>query len=117
MAIYKVVTPAVFPGIDAAQAKATGIGGVVHVRYAASSGAAKHHRMDLMEAFNLKRADIDITEADVHKGKAGLIEFLNAFHAQVPASYRPVGYAKALTMNTRPTREKVKPAAKKPAKK
>ena len=83
MAVYKVTTPAV---------AVEGAGDVSHVAYAGSSGAAKRARKAFAEAHGFKLNDIEITEAPTRSGKSGLIAYLNAFHAQVPATYKPAGY-------------------------
>jgi hypothetical protein len=72
-------------------------------------GAAKAFRRELAEACGFKLNDISIEETPIKTGKAGTIAYLNAFHAQVPASYEPTGYPDVASAK--------KKAVKKPAKK
>ena len=98
MAIYKVFTPE--------------IEGVVHVIHAPSMGAAKAARRGFAEGFSLKLNDVEIVEAEIKSGKAGTIAYLNAFHAQVPATYTPTGDPKSVSPRT-PAKKAAKKAAKK----
>ncbi len=90
MSIYRIATPP-----DAAEN--------VHAAYAPSEGAARAARRELSEAHGHKLLEITIAPIDLLPGKAGLIAYLNAFHAEAPASYVLTRYPKA--------------AAKKPKKK
>ena len=105
MPIYKVVTPAV-------KDEETGQR-VQHVRFASAEGAAKKFRRELAEAHDFKLAQVEYAPIDLKGGKAGVIAYLNAFHAQAPADYEPVGYPKAEPAKKTPA----KTSAKKPAKK
>lgn len=90
MAIYRVATPATPPGPDDAKE------GVVHVRFAPSEGAAKKFRRELAEQHGFKLAEVEYAVIDLRKGgKAGFIDYLNAYHAQAPGGYKPEGYPKA----------------------
>ena len=75
-------------------------------------GAAKAARRGFAEGFSLKLNDVEIVEAEIKSGKAGTISFLNAFHAQVPATYAPTGYPKSVSPRT-PAKKAAKKAAKK----
>jgi hypothetical protein len=90
MAIYRVATPAV----DDVHAEQGGNTGIVHVRFAPSEGAAKKHRRELAEAHGFKLDEVKYATIDAKGGKAGMIAYLNAFHAQAPAGYSPAGYSK-----------------------
>lgn len=82
MSIYQVATPAV--GDAGSQ--------VVHLRYSPSETQARKARRELAEAHGLKLDEVMYKAIDVKPGKAGLIAYLNSFHAQVPASYVAEGY-------------------------
>ena len=86
MTIYRVATPLV---TDADSQ------GVIHVRFAPNEGAARAFRRELAEAHSFKLDQVIYKPIDVHPGKAGLVAYLNAFHAQAPAEYVPAGYPKA----------------------
>ena len=81
MSIYRVATPA-------SPAKK------IHVAFGSSEGAARAARRELAEAHGFKLGDVAYAPIDLQPGKAGLIAYLNAFHAEVPADYVPAGYAK-----------------------
>lgn len=102
MSIYRVATPEV-PPVGSVQ----GLPGVIHVRFAPSEGAAKKFRRELAEKNALKLDEVKYEPIDMKGGKAGFIAYMNAFHAQAPASYEPAGYDKPAP----------KKAAKKAAKK
>ena len=95
MAIYKVVTPPVE--------------GVVHVLHTPSMSSAKAARRGFMEGFGLKLNDITIEEAPVNRGKTGTIDYLNAFHAQLPATYVPAGHKPKATAAKKKARKKASP--------
>ncbi len=86
MTIYRVATP---PVTDADPQN------VIHVRFAPSEGAARAFRRELAEAHGFKLDEVRYAAIDMKTGKAGLVSYLNAFHAQAPADYAPLGYPKA----------------------
>lgn len=89
MSIYRVTTPPMTSVVNEISSR------IVHVRFAPSEGGAKQHRRELAEAYGFKLADVLYAPIDLKPGKAGFIEYMNAFHAQAPADYKPAGYIKA----------------------
>jgi len=94
MPIYRIATPAV--------------AGIIHVRWGNSTKTAKLARRELSEAHELKLNEVEFAAVDLRRGKAGLVEYLNGFHAQLPEEYKPAGYGKAAAAKT-----KKKPVARK----
>jgi len=94
MSIYRIATPA--------------LAGIIHVRWGGSTKAAKAARRELAEAHDLKPNQVDFAEVETRRGKAGLVEYLNGFHAQLPEEYKPDGYAtKAVAKKKKPAKKKV----------
>lgn len=111
MSVYRVATPAVPNTADA-----SGGSSVVHVGWASSARGARGLKAELAESSGCKASEIVVEEVETRKGKSGLIEYLNAFHTQVPGGYEPPGYstpAPAKKSRKKKVKAKVKPAAKK----
>lgn len=102
MTIYRIATPPVTDGEGQ---------NIVYVAWASSARTARGEKATLAELASCKSSEVTVEEVDVRKGKAGIIEYLNGFHGEVPAGYKPKGY-------TTPGKvKKVKKAKKKVAKK
>jgi len=81
MAIYRIAVPTT--------------SGMTYVAWAPSGGAAAQERRRVAEEHGLKKGDATVETIDLRPGKAGLIAYLNAFHACVPSTYVPAGYVKS----------------------
>lgn len=111
MTIYRIATPEIGGG---SQAEGDYTPPIIHVRFASSNKGVRAAKRELAEAHEVKANSLEVTEVDVRRGKAGLIEYLNGFHAQVPAGYEPEGYTtKAPAARVRKPKAKKKAVTKK----
>jgi len=78
--------------------KSIPVDGVVHVRYASSDAAARKEATAIREAHSLGKSDVTTDTVTPASGKAGLIDWLNREHSQLPEGFvaeKPAKPAKA----------------------